>query len=77
MWPSHLKLQYMTFWFSVWALFKPLSFCALQFNTQVVSVIPVLGEGKNSQVSWDVTFQTQDHGDLVTERFDAIMVCVG
>lgn len=49
----------------------------IKFNTQVVSVIPVLGEGKNSQVSWDVTFQTQDHGDLVTERFDAIMVCVG
>ncbi|XP_073480265.1 uncharacterized protein [Aquarana catesbeiana] len=49
----------------------------IKFNTQVVSVIPVLGEGKNSEISWDVTFQSLDNGDPVTEHFDAIMVCVG
>ncbi|XP_040202694.1 flavin-containing monooxygenase FMO GS-OX4-like [Rana temporaria] len=49
----------------------------IKFNTRVVSVTPVLGEGKNSEVSWDVTSQTQDNGDPVTERFDAIMVCAG
>ncbi|XP_040202695.1 flavin-containing monooxygenase FMO GS-OX-like 2 isoform X1 [Rana temporaria] len=49
----------------------------IKFNTRVVSVTPVLGEGKNSEISWDVTFQTQEDGDPVTERFDAIMVCVG
>ncbi|PIO31993.1 hypothetical protein AB205_0115190 [Aquarana catesbeiana] len=49
----------------------------IKFNTKVVSVIPVLGEGKNSEISWDATFQTLDNGDPVTERFDAIMVCVG
>ncbi|XP_072255478.1 uncharacterized protein [Pyxicephalus adspersus] len=49
----------------------------IKFNTQVVSVTPVLGEGRDENVSWDVTSQTQDSGDPVTERFDAIMVCVG
>ncbi|XP_018420313.1 PREDICTED: flavin-containing monooxygenase FMO GS-OX-like 4 [Nanorana parkeri] len=49
----------------------------IKFNTWVVSITPVLGERKNAEVSWDVTSQTQGNGDPVTERFDAIMVCVG
>ncbi|KAM5170526.1 uncharacterized protein ACMZJ9_003428 [Mantella aurantiaca] len=49
----------------------------IKFNTRVVSITPVLEEGKNVECSWEVTHQTQNAGDPVTERFDAVMVCAG
>ncbi|KAM4675398.1 uncharacterized protein O3C94_008089 [Discoglossus pictus] len=49
----------------------------IRFNCRVVSVFPVLGEEKNDKVSWDVTFHTESASQPVTQRFDAIMVCVG
>ncbi|KAM9312132.1 uncharacterized protein PAF06_010042 [Gastrophryne carolinensis] len=47
----------------------------IKFNTRVVSVTPVQVEGED--FCWDVISQTSGGSDSLTERFDAIMVCVG
>ncbi|XP_053574248.1 uncharacterized protein LOC128663776 [Bombina bombina] len=49
----------------------------IKFNCRVVSVLPVLGEGSNDKVPWNVTSYTKGDKGPVTQRYDAVMVCVG
>ncbi|XP_075062580.1 uncharacterized protein LOC142151135 [Mixophyes fleayi] len=48
----------------------------IQFNSRVVSISPV-GDVDCGHVSWDVTVQYWGDERLLTQRFDAVMVCVG
>ncbi|KAM3924888.1 uncharacterized protein RB166_008259 [Leptodactylus fuscus] len=45
----------------------------IKFNTRVVSIYPVFGV--QERVSWRVVSSTQE--EVVLEKFDAVMVCVG
>ncbi|CAH2272697.1 flavin-containing monooxygenase FMO GS-OX4-like [Pelobates cultripes] len=49
----------------------------IRFNSRVTGVSPVLRDGECGQVPWDVTSHTQGNSHPVTERFDAVTVCVG
>ncbi|XP_053320848.1 uncharacterized protein LOC128492350 [Spea bombifrons] len=49
----------------------------IRFNCCVTSVAPVLGDGDSSRVPWDVTSHARGEAHPVTQRFDAVMVCVG
>ncbi|KAM4749211.1 uncharacterized protein WCC33_006651 [Rhinophrynus dorsalis] len=49
----------------------------IRFHCPVVSVCPILEEGETGQVCWDVASHTVGESQPVTERFDAVMVCVG
>ncbi|XP_063786960.1 uncharacterized protein LOC134936005 [Pseudophryne corroboree] len=49
----------------------------IKFNSRVASVSPVLSDGDQRKVSWDVTVHHHDDDKQVAQRFDAVMVCVG
>ncbi|KAM8972542.1 uncharacterized protein RCH25_018277 [Pelodytes ibericus] len=49
----------------------------IRFNCRVTSVFPILRGADSGSIPWNVTSQARGHPHPVTERFDAIMVCVG